>query len=103
MSPSGFPLLQVIRDSGIVKVIEIPDIPLNTLLFPVVPPKLVHDGKLNVVTDKHSWKQLELEFVNKGKLNVVTDEQLLKHVESANINEGMLNVVTDEQPSKSLP
>ena len=44
MSPSGFPLLQVMRAEGTVNVILFPVTSINILSLPTVNPKLVHDG-----------------------------------------------------------
>lgn len=50
MSPSGFPLLQVINAEGTVSIILVcPAIALNTLLLPTVVPNAVHDGSIIVV------------------------------------------------------
>jgi hypothetical protein len=51
MSPSGFPILQVIRAEGTVRVIVLPVINWNTKSFPVVAPKFIQDGILIVVND----------------------------------------------------
>ena len=51
ISPSGFPPLQVINADGTVNVMLFPVIVANTLLSRTLAPKLVHDGRLNVVAD----------------------------------------------------
>lgn len=59
MSPSGFPLLHVIRAAGIVNAIVFSLIKLNTLLSSTVPPKSVQLGNDIVVKIIHILKHSE--------------------------------------------
>ena len=78
ISPSGLPLLQVVKADGTVSVIVFPSIETNTPSSPTVLPKFIQDGRLIVVNDGQIKKHPLPAMVKLGKLTVSTNPQVLK-------------------------
>jgi len=101
MSPSGFPLLQVINAEGTVSIILVcPAIALNTLLLPTVVPNAVHDGSIIVVRLVQPSKQLFPAVVNDEKSGLVRLVQPRKQAYPAVVNDEKSELVRLVQPSK---
>ncbi len=102
MSPSGFPPSHVSLDAAIVRVIVLPDMPVNTLSSPVVPPKSSHSGSDTVVRAVQDANALLLTEVQAGSDASVSDVQFLNALSPTEVQEGNDTVGRAVQDTNAL-
>lgn len=97
ISPSGLPPSHVSLDAAIVKVIVLPEILLNTLSSPVVPPKSAHNVKFTLVRAVQSSNKLNPTEVHTGNDAVVSEMQPTNAPSLNVVHAGNDIVVSDAQ------